>query len=83
MALKSYSVAQAQGDFSALLRDAQSGTVAICRGDETLAYLVSPEEWEVHLETAEVLANPEAMRALSDAKAGRTHYTSLDDLDAE
>jgi len=80
MAVKSYSVAEAQVICPPCFVTHKAARWPSAVATRPLAYLVSPEEWEVHLETAELLSNPEVMRALSDAKTGRTTYTSLDSL---
>jgi hypothetical protein len=50
-----------------------------------LGYLVAPqsaEDWEIQVETAEILGNPEAIKAIDLSRHSGTEYhplTSLDD----
>ena len=53
----------------------------IKRRDETVAYVLSRERMEALAETLEILANPEAMRAIERDRAGKGRYVDLDDLD--
>ena len=66
MARSTYSVTQAQSQLPQLLRQAESGMlVGIARRDETVAYLVSRDYLEAIVETLEVLANPDAQKAIA------------------
>ena len=56
------------------------GAIAITRHDETVACVVSRERMEAIVETMEVLANPDAMRALRLYERGRTSFHSVEDL---
>jgi len=79
-----YSVSRAQARFPKLLKEAENGVVAITRHDERVAYIISREQLDSLVETLEVMANPKAMRALRNARAGRTKYFALPkDLDDE
>jgi antitoxin YefM len=79
-----YSVAKAQSRFPRLLREAaKSGAIVITRHDETVAYVVARDRMEAIVETMDVLANPEAMKAISDYKQGLTSFLPLDALDDE
>lgn len=76
-----YSITQAQAKFPAVVREASERTVAITRRDKVVGYLLSPERFEAMLETMEILANPEAMKAIRDSESGRTKYVPLSALD--
>lgn len=79
-----YSITKAQSQLPGLVREtAKSGAIAITRHDETVAYLVSADRMDAIAETMEVLANPEAMRALRDYESGRTRMRPLAALDNE
>ena len=79
-----YSIAKAQSNFSGLVREsADSGTVAITRHDETVAYVVSRERMEAIMETMDILANPKAMRAVRDYEHGKTRFHPVEAIDDE
>lgn len=50
------------------------------RRDETVAFLVSRARMEAIVETMEILASPEAMRAIAEHRAGRTKFLPLSTL---
>jgi prevent-host-death family protein len=73
-----YSVSEAQSQLPRLIRKAERGEpVRIRRRDETVAYLVSRDRMEALVETMELLANPEAVRAIAAHRAGKVRLTSL------
>jgi antitoxin YefM len=76
-----YSVTEAQAGLPSILRQAEEQPVVITRRDKTVGYIVSPERFEAMLETMEIMANPEAMDAIRDYKAGKTKFLPLDSLD--
>jgi PHD/YefM family antitoxin component YafN of YafNO toxin-antitoxin module len=63
------------------LRQAEEQPVIITRRDKAVGYLLSPERFEAMLETMEIMANPEAMDAIRNYKAGKTKFLPLDSLD--
>ena len=76
-----YSITEAQAKFPALVREAAEHPVVITRRDKVVGYLLSPERFEALLETMEILANPEAMKAIRDAEEGKTKYHPISILD--
>ena len=73
-----YSVTQAQSQLPSLIRRAEEGEpVKILRHNETVAYLISRERMEAIVETMEILANPEAMRAIAAHRSGRVKFRAL------
>ena len=76
-----YSITEAQAKFPALVREAAEHPVVITRRDKVVGYLLSPERFEALLETMEILANPEAMKAIHDAEEGKTKYHPISILD--
>ncbi len=77
-----YSVSEAQSRLPGLIKKAEEGeSIHIRRREETVAMLVSRERMEAIVETMEMLANPEAMRAVSAHRAGRTKLVPLSALD--
>ena len=77
-----YSVTQAQSQLPSLIREAEEGTpVRIQRRDETVAYVVSRDRMEAIVETMELLASPEAMRAIAAHRKGRAKLLPLSALD--
>ena len=79
-----YSISKAQSNFPSLVREsADSGTIAITRHDETVAYVVSRERMDAIMETVDILANPKAMRALRDYERGKTRFHPVEAIDDE
>jgi antitoxin YefM len=76
-----YSVTEAQAGLPSILRQAEDQPVIITRRDKTVGYILSPERFEAMLETMEIMANPEAMDAIRNYKAGKTKFLPLDSLD--
>ena len=73
-----YSIAEAQAQLAKLVRDVESGVpVRIRRRDETVAYVLSRERMEALAETLEVLASPDAMKAIEKDRAGKGRYEAL------
>jgi prevent-host-death family protein len=78
-----YSVAQAQSQLPSLIKKAEDGeTVGISRRSETVAFLISRDRMEAIVETLELLANPEAVQAIGEHRAGRTRFKPLSALDS-
>ncbi|HEY4989650.1 MAG TPA: type II toxin-antitoxin system prevent-host-death family antitoxin [Opitutaceae bacterium] len=77
-----YSIKEAQSQFASLVREAESGGMAtITRHEKAVAYVMGAEDLSALIETAEILANPAAMKAIADAKAGRGRVYSIDELE--
>jgi prevent-host-death family protein len=77
-----YSVTEAQSQLPGLIKKAEGGEpVRIRRRDKTVALLVSRERMEAIVETMEILANPDAMKAIEAHRAGRTKFQPLSALD--
>ncbi len=77
-----YSVTKAQSALPRLLKDAaKSGTIAITRHDETVAYLVSRERMEAIVETLDILGNPEAFRVIHEYRQGTMKFQAFKDPD--
>jgi PHD/YefM family antitoxin component YafN of YafNO toxin-antitoxin module len=76
-----YSVAEAQAQLPALLRKIENDLIVITRRDKTVAYLVSARRMEAIVETLEVIADPEAMKAVRRARAGKGKYYPADVID--
>lgn len=76
-----YSITEAQAKFPSVVREAAEHPVVITRRDKVVGYLLSPERFEALLETMEILANPEAMKAIRDAEEGKTKYHPISILD--
>ena len=77
-----YSITEAQSQLPGLVREAEeSGSVTISRHGEAVAYLVSRDRMEAIVETMEILANPEARRAIEDHRARKTQFLPLSALD--
>ena len=78
-----YTVSRAQSQLPRLVREAERcGAVTISRHGDTVAYLVSRDRMEAIVETLEILANPQAMRAIRDHRARRLRFKPLSSLGA-
>jgi len=58
-------------------------TVSLQQAHETVAFLVPRERMEALLETMEILANPQAIRALRCDRSGHGRYLPLSALDED
>lgn len=77
-----YTVSEAQSRLPRLLKNAEKGeSIAIRRHNETVAYLLSRERMEAIVETLEILANPNAMRAIRSHRAGKTKFFGMKALE--
>ena len=76
-----FDIAEAQARLPKLVRARQ--TVSLRQGDETVAFLVPRERMEALLETMELLANPQAMRAIRRDRSGKGRYLPLSALDED
>lgn len=82
MGRSTYSVTEAQSQLPRLIREAEGGkTVRISRREATVAYILSREQLEAIVETMEVLANPNARKAIADHRAGKTKFLPLSAID--
>jgi PHD/YefM family antitoxin component YafN of YafNO toxin-antitoxin module len=64
------SIAEAQHELPKLVRSGE--TITLVRQGEPVAFLISKERMGMILETMEILANPEAMKAIRAFSAGKT-----------
>ena len=78
-----YSVTEAQANLPALIRKAENQPVVITRREKVVGYLLSTERMESILETLEVMADPAAVKAIADYKAGKTKFYPLSILDED
>lgn len=71
-----YTIARGQSQFPQLVREAEKGGIAVVtRHEKPVAYVVSASRMESLIETRELLANPEFLRALKADRAGKLKYT--------
>ena len=76
-----YTIKEAQRDIARMVRSVETGRLAtITRHEKPVAYLISPERFKEILETMEILADPDAVKAIRDAQAGKTKFIDLEDL---
>ena len=67
-----HSIREAQKKFPELVRHAEQGRfVRIKRRGKPVVLVISTKQLMGLIETAEILANPEAMKAIRDAKNGK------------
>ena len=78
-----YSITEAQAKFPSVVKEAVDGPVAITRRDKTVGYIISKDRMDGILETLELLASPEAMRAIRDYEAGRMKLLPVEALDED
>ena len=76
-----YSVAEAQAQLPALLRKVENDLIVITRRDKTVAYLISAQRMEAIAETLELMADPKAMKAVRQARAGKGKYYPVNIVD--
>ena len=74
-------ITQGQAQFPALCRKRK--TTAITRNGEVVSFIVPRQKMSDLLEQMEILANPEAMRAINKAKARQTKDYPLSILDED
>jgi len=72
-------ITQGQAQFPALCR--KEKTTAITRNGEVVSFIVSRKKMTALLEQMEILANPAALAAINQAKAGKGNYHPLSVLD--
>ena len=77
----SVGVTRGQREFPAICRSKE--TVSITRNGEVVAFIVPRSKMEALLEQMEILGNPEAMRAIRQAKRGKGKYHPLSSLDED
>ena len=76
-----YSISAAQAAFPAVIRAAQAGRlVAVSKHQETVAYVISRDRLESLVESLELLANPEFVRAWRADQSGKGKLHSLSAL---
>jgi len=78
-----YSVAKAQANFTRILKEAEKYPISITRHDETVAFILSRERMDAIVETLEIMANPDAMKAIREHQAGKTKLLPLSSLDED
>ena len=76
-----FDIAEAQARLPKLVRAKQ--TVSLRLDNKTVAFLVPRDRMEALLETMEILANPQAMRAIRRDQSGRGRYLPLSALDED
>lgn len=78
---KTYTIKQAQREIAAMVRTVERGHLAtITRHQKPVAYVLSPERLNELMETMEILADAQAVKAIEDAEAGRGKVYSVDEL---
>ncbi len=76
-----YSITEGQAGFPKMVKEAQAGYIAtITKHDDPVAYVIGKDRMQALIETMEILANPDAMKAIKDYEAGKTKFYSIDDI---
>ena len=78
-----YSVAKAQANFTRILKEAEKHPVSITRHDETVAVILSRDRMDAIVETMEIMADPDAMKAIRAHQAGKAKFLPLSVLDED
>ena len=77
----SYSIAAGQKNFPEVVAASEKGEpIPIERHGETVAYVISKDRFDAVLETMELLSNQELVDTLRTYEAGKTMWSSVDDL---
>ena len=67
---------------SAVIRQAEArGSVTVCRNGRVVSFLLSRDRMEAMLETLQIQADSEAMKAIRNYEAGRTKMKDVSCLD--
>ena len=70
---RAYTIKEAQKNLSAVVRQAEKGGLAtLTRHHKPVVHLISAARLAAIAETMEILANPEAMKAIRDAESGKS-----------
>jgi prevent-host-death family protein len=68
-----YTIKEAQKNLSAVVRQAERGGLAtLTRHGRPTVHIISAERLAAIAETMEILADPEAMKAIRDAESGQS-----------
>jgi len=68
---RTYTIKEAQRQIAGMVRLVEHGEVAtITRHQKPVAYVISPPRLNELLKTMEILADPKAVKAIGEAKAG-------------
>jgi hypothetical protein len=81
MSKSTFSVSRAQSQFPALCRRRE--TTPITNRGQVVAFLVPRPRMEALLEQMEILANPQAMKAIQRARRGKAKDHPLSALDED
>ena len=76
-----FNITEAQAKLPKLVRSKH--TVSVSRNDKTVAFIVPRERMDALLETMEILANPQARRAIRRDQSGKGSYLPLSVLDED
>ncbi len=78
----SYTIKTAQQRFSSVVQEAGDHPVTITKQGKAVAVLISIERMEAIAETMEILADPKAMKAIREHRAGKGVYHDVSILDS-
>lgn len=78
-----YSISQAQANLPRVVKEAEDKIISLTRRGEVVSYVVSRDKMEAIFETMDIMANPEAMKAIQEDRAGKTKFYPLSCLDED
>ena len=78
---KAYTIKEAQRNLAAMVRTAERGELTtITRHDHPVAYVIGAERMGAIAETMEILASPDAMKAIRAAESGKGKSIPAEEL---
>ena len=77
-------ISELQAQTPRFVREAERrGLLAVTRHGRITAFLISKDRVEAMIETMEILADPEAMKAIHEFEAGKTKMKPVECLDED
>jgi prevent-host-death family protein len=78
---RAYTIKEAQRNLAAMVRTAERGELTmITKHSRPVAYVIGAERMGAIAETMEILANPDAMKAIRAAESGNFKWIPAEDL---
>jgi prevent-host-death family protein len=75
------SVSEGQARFPAMVKSAEKGgVITVTRHNQPVAYVLGSDRMTAVAETLEIMANPSAMEAIREHRAGKTRFGRIRDI---